>query len=182
MARGDGGAAAAGPARPLARRNLPRVLIVAEHASARFGGEAVLALHYFRVLRRRGVEAWLLVHERTRDELERVFPDERARIRYGRRHAAPTCAVEAGPDAAGPSVRLHHRLCDARAHAARPAAPGARAGGRAGYRRGAPADAGVAQGASLLRRVGAPVVIGPMNGGMSFPPAFTGRQGGSRAG
>ena len=34
--------------------NLPRVLIVAEHASARFGGEAVLALHYVRVLRRRG--------------------------------------------------------------------------------------------------------------------------------
>ena len=30
---------------------------------------------------------------------------------------------------------------------------------------------------SLLRRVGAPVVIGPMNGGMGFPPAFSGRQG-----
>ena len=40
----------------------PRVLIVAEHASAKFGGEAILPLHYFRVLRKRGIEAWLIVH------------------------------------------------------------------------------------------------------------------------
>jgi hypothetical protein len=31
--------------------DIPRVLIVADHASARFGGEAALPLHYFRVLR-----------------------------------------------------------------------------------------------------------------------------------
>ena len=35
-----------------------RVLIAAEHASARFGGEAALPLHYFRVLKRRGVPVW----------------------------------------------------------------------------------------------------------------------------
>jgi hypothetical protein len=35
----------------------PRVLIVAENASSRFGGEAILPLHVFRGLRRRGVEA-----------------------------------------------------------------------------------------------------------------------------
>jgi hypothetical protein len=29
----------------------PRVLIVADHASARFGGEAILPLHWFRLLR-----------------------------------------------------------------------------------------------------------------------------------
>ena len=42
-----------------------RVLIVAEHASAKFGGEAILPLHYFRGLRRRGIEVWLIVHSRT---------------------------------------------------------------------------------------------------------------------
>jgi hypothetical protein len=62
----------------------PRVLIVAEHASAKFGGEAVLPLHYFRVLRARGVETFLVVHERTREELETLFPNDRARIHYVR--------------------------------------------------------------------------------------------------
>src|SRR5258708_39452367 len=51
-----------------------RVVIVAEHASLKFGGEAALPLHYFRVLRRRNVAAWLVVHERTRSELEHAFP------------------------------------------------------------------------------------------------------------
>ena len=54
----------------------PRVLIVSEHASVKFGGEAILPWHYFRILRRRGVEAWLVVHERTRDELISLLPEE----------------------------------------------------------------------------------------------------------
>ena len=57
----------------------PRVLIVAEHASARFGGEAALPLHYFRVLRNRGVPVWLVTHARTRDELSALYPGD-ARI------------------------------------------------------------------------------------------------------
>src|SRR5436190_19227610 len=61
-----------------------RVVIVAEHASARFGGEAALALHYFRVLRRRNVAAWLVVHERTRSELEALFPQDRDRMIFVR--------------------------------------------------------------------------------------------------
>ena len=54
----------------------PRVLIVAEHASAKFGGEAFLPLHYFRLLRKRGVETYLLYHSRVRDELRATFPNE----------------------------------------------------------------------------------------------------------
>ena len=46
-----------------------KILIVADHASARFGGEAVLPIHYFRELRARGLPVWLLTHARTRDEL-----------------------------------------------------------------------------------------------------------------
>ena len=54
----------------------PRVLIVSEHASARFGGEAALPLHYFRVLLRRGYDVWLITHARTRDELSQTYPGE----------------------------------------------------------------------------------------------------------
>ncbi|NEQ17735.1 MAG: group 1 glycosyl transferase, partial [Moorea sp. SIO3E2] len=53
-----------------------RVLIAAEHASAKFGGEAALPLHYYRILRQRGIPTWLVVHERTRAELEALFPQD----------------------------------------------------------------------------------------------------------
>ena len=58
------------------------ILIVAEHASLKYGGEAALPLHYFRVLRQRGIEAWLIVHERTREELEFLFESDRDRLYF----------------------------------------------------------------------------------------------------
>src|SRR6186997_3331944 len=57
------------------------VLIVSDNASAKFGGEAILPLHYFRLLRERGVRVWLVAHARTRAELSELFPDEH-RIHY----------------------------------------------------------------------------------------------------
>ncbi|MCB9634684.1 MAG: glycosyltransferase family 4 protein [Sandaracinus sp.] len=112
----------------------PRVLIVAEHASARFGGEAILPVHYFRVLRRRGIEAWMIVHERTRDELEELFPADRERLRFI------------------PDTKAHVALWKA----SEPVSP---------------------KEPSLLYDLGAPVVIGPMNGGMTYPDAFAEMQG-----
>ena len=55
---------------------MSRILLVAEHASAKFGGEAALALHYYRVLRARGAQVWLIAHERTRAELMALFPND----------------------------------------------------------------------------------------------------------
>jgi glycosyltransferase involved in cell wall biosynthesis len=57
-----------------------RICIVAEHASERFGGEAFLPVHYFRLLRSRGIESWLVVHSRTRSELTELFPNDADRI------------------------------------------------------------------------------------------------------
>src|SRR5580693_2616620 len=59
-----------------------RICIVAENASFRFGGEASLPLHYFSRLRTRGMDAWLIVHGRTRPELEALFPADQDRIQY----------------------------------------------------------------------------------------------------
>src|SRR5687767_12082704 len=59
-----------------------RVLIVAEHASMQFGGEASLPWYYFKLLRARGVEAWMLVHARTREELKQAFPADFDRIHF----------------------------------------------------------------------------------------------------
>src|SRR5262245_34374896 len=149
-----------------------RVLIVAEHASARFGGEAILPLHYFRLLRRRGVEAWLVVHARTHDELSALLPEEADRIHYvpdTLSHRLLHVMGRALPArveffSTGMVLRLLSQLVARRmarrlvaehdidvVHQPIPVSP---------------------KETSLLHGLGAPVVIGPMNGGMTFPPAF----------
>ena len=60
----------------------PRVLIVADNASAAFGGEAILPLKYFTLLARRGRDVRLITHARNRPALEAAFPDLAARVLY----------------------------------------------------------------------------------------------------
>lgn len=150
----------------------PRVLIVSELASVRFGGEAILPWHYFRYLRRRGVEAWLIVHERTRNELVGLLPGEADRM-----HFLPDTAINKAawrisryiPNrisnfSVGYLSRITTQLT-ARSLARRliaehridvvhqpiPVSP---------------------REPSLLYDMGAPVVMGPMNGNMTYPPGF----------
>ena len=154
-----------------------RVLIAAEHASTRFGGEAILPLHIFRGLRRSGVEAWLVVHGRTRDEVEALFPEERDRLYFIPDSAIDYLLYRMGlwlPDRIGYFTtgllgrlltQWRTRLITRRlvtehridvVHQPIPVSP---------------------REPSLLYDVGAPVLIGPMNGGMYYPPAFRRRQG-----
>lgn len=148
-----------------------RVLIVSEHASARFGGEAALPLHYFRVLRNKGVDVWLVTHARTRDELEEAYPGE-ARIRYvedttlhrlmwriGKRLPARIAYFTTGfvsRFAAQLTQRKIVRQLVEREgidviHQPMPVSP---------------------REPSMMYGFGVPVIIGPMNGGMDYPPAF----------
>lgn len=152
--------------RPLA------VAIVAEHASARFGGEAALPLHYFRVLRGRGWPVWLVCHARVREELVALFPGDADRMRFvedsvlhramwrlGRWLPARLSYISTGYVS-----RLATQLAQRRlvrelvreqgvevVHQPMPVSP---------------------REPSLLHGLGVPVVIGPMNGGMTYPPAF----------
>ena len=156
---------------------IPRVLIVADHASAKFGGEAALALHYFRVLRARGAAVWLISHARTRDELTAVFGCE-PRIRYvedtwlhrfmwrlGRGLPARLSYLTTGYIVRLSSQfeqrRLVQRLIAEERidviHQPMPVSP---------------------REPSVLYGFGIPVVIGPMNGGMEWPPAFRPSRGG----
>jgi glycosyltransferase involved in cell wall biosynthesis len=59
-----------------------RIVIVAQNASTKFGGEALLPLHYFRILRSRQIETWLVVHARTQPELEALFPEDCDRMHF----------------------------------------------------------------------------------------------------
>ena len=150
----------------------PRVLIVAEHASVKFGGEAALPLHYFRVLRKRQIETWLIVHERTRDELRLYFSDDFDRIlfisdtlvhrllwRFGQglpqRLAYFTVWFALRLSTQVAQRRLVRQIVQSHqitvVHQPIPVSP---------------------KEPSLIFDVGAPVIIGPMNGGMNYPPAF----------
>jgi glycosyltransferase involved in cell wall biosynthesis len=58
------------------------VLLVAEHASSTFGGEALIPYQYFKCLRELGIDVHLLVHERTKPELFGAFPNEIERLHF----------------------------------------------------------------------------------------------------
>lgn len=149
-----------------------RVAIVAEHASARFGGEAVLPLHYFRILRRRGVEAWLVGHARTEDELRALLPQENGRMLFVADHPLQKAMWRLGrflPRKIAEITtgwvshlctqvqqrRLLRRLIAEQAinvvHEPIPVSP---------------------KMPSLTFGLGVPVIIGPLNGGMDYPPGF----------
>jgi glycosyltransferase involved in cell wall biosynthesis len=154
-----------------------RVVIVAEHASAKFGGEAALPVHYYRVLRQRGVAAWLVVHARTRLELEALFPGDRDRIIFVPDtvwHRLLWRLSEMLPTrlsgfTTGFAMRFITQLYQRREirklvrdkgitviHQPMPVSP---------------------KEPSMIYGMGVPVVIGPMNGGMDYPPAFRRMQG-----
>jgi glycosyltransferase involved in cell wall biosynthesis len=151
-----------------------RVLIVSGTTSARFGGEAILPLHYFRLLRRRGVEAWLLTHARTRHELAGLLPEE---ARAGRMHFIPDTWFHKLMNQFGrPLPEKVNRVTFGQA---------LHLSGQRALRRQArrlvtrlgidvvhePVPVSPVQ-PSVMYDVGAPVVMGPLNGGMTFPPAF----------
>ncbi len=149
-----------------------RVIIVAEHASAKFGGEAFLPLNYFRLLRERKIETWLVVHQRTQAELESLLPQECDRMyfvpdtwihrllwRLGeflpRRLALITTDLISHLYTQNIQRSIVRQLVKQNnidvVHEPIPVSP---------------------KFPSLMFNVGAPVVIGPMNGGIEYPPGF----------
>jgi glycosyltransferase involved in cell wall biosynthesis len=153
-----------------------RICIVAEHASTRFGGEAFLPVHYFSLLRARGIETWLIVHSRTGKELAKLFPQDKGRIllvpdlwihrlffRLSRH--LPRRLSEATFGLLNQLItQLCQRLMLRRLirtqninviHQPIPISP---------------------RFPSALYGLGVPVVIGPLNGGMEYPAAFRNKE------
>jgi glycosyltransferase involved in cell wall biosynthesis len=149
-----------------------RILIVAEHASAKFGGEAILPLNYFRFLREKREEVWMLVHARTRDELNTVLGADASRVVYiddsflniachRLSQFVPTRIADftfALLSQMHNQVRLRRiakqlveRLNITIVHQPMPVSPKV---------------------PSFMHGLGVPVVIGPMNGGMDYPPGY----------
>ena len=155
----------------------PRVLLVADNASLRFGGEATKPFLLFQFLRRRGLDVRLLVHARRRRELTEAFPGDIDRIHFVSDTAGHKVLCRAGKripvrvnELTLGSVAQHvtqfmqrsvaqdlvrrHRIDVV--HQPTPISP---------------------KQVSVMHGLGAPVVIGPMCGGMGVPPAFEYLQG-----
>lgn len=149
-----------------------RVLIVAPNISRRMGGEAVLPFHYVRELRALGLDVHALTHARVRDELtaSEIFDEERTHftedsvlertihqagglapgaLRETLFHSAVGVATMARLAAA--ARRLAKEIAADVIHQPTPVSPAF---------------------PSFLSDMPAPVIIGPMNGGMDYPDAF----------
>jgi glycosyltransferase involved in cell wall biosynthesis len=145
---------------------------VAENASFKFGGEASLPLHYYSRLRARGVDTWLIVHGRTRQELEELFPNQDGRILYIPDQwfhrliwrLSPLLPRRVAEASLGTLMVLVNQWIQRRivrrlilnnqvnvVHQPIPVSPRA---------------------PSFIFKLGVPVVLGPMNGGMEYPHAF----------
>jgi len=151
------------------------VLVVSHYASERNGGEGSIPLRLFGRLRARGVEAWLLTHVSARAELSQLLPAadfQRVIFARGVRGFGPVFTwgerLPAGLRTIAWGItqlerqvamvpvarRLVRELAIDVVHqpiSVSPVIP------------------------SPLTRLGAAVVMGPLNGGMELPPAFTGR-------
>jgi glycosyltransferase involved in cell wall biosynthesis len=149
-----------------------KILIVCEHASNVFGGEAMLPLNYFRLLAKNQHEVYLITHERVKSTILQIEDIPHENVFYVPDTAAHKILYECSeylPERIRIVTfgflmhlitqfyqwKLARRLVKDMSidiiHE--------------------PAPVSAVQ-PSAMFALGAPVVIGPMNGGMSFPPAF----------
>jgi glycosyltransferase involved in cell wall biosynthesis len=149
-----------------------RVILVADNASTLFGGEAFIPFNYFRLLLARKTDVRLVVHARNRTELVGQFPEyldrlhfvedtwlHKALFRLGtflpRRLADATTGLLLHFATQSVQRRIVRELVKKFAvdviHQPIPVSP---------------------KTPSQIYALGAPVVIGPLNGGMEYPPAF----------
>jgi glycosyltransferase involved in cell wall biosynthesis len=149
-----------------------RILIVADNASSRFGGEAFLPLNYFRLLLARKMDVRLVVHARNRPELTAQFPNDLDRLFFvddtllhkvlfrfsrflPRRLSDATTGLIIHLSTQIAQHRIIHDLVKTQGinvvHEPIPVSP---------------------KTPSLMWGLGAAVVIGPLNGGMEYPVAF----------
>lgn len=150
----------------------PKVLIVAQNVSARMGGEAFLPLKYFEILKRRGIPATLIAHGRNRAELTEALPEfvddihfiedtslHRTTWGLGKRLPAALRPVLIGNllnqiNEYYQALLIRRLVSEGRVdiiHQPIPVSPRA---------------------PSRIHGFGVPVVIGPMNGNMSYPDGY----------
>lgn len=150
-----------------------RILLVAENISLRLSGETLLPCCYFEQFVAGGEDVHLLCHERVREDLRADLPpDQFARVRFVKDRPLQNVLFRLGR-------RFPYRVEDlvfnqliqivTQWHMRRIARDMVREFDIDVVFQPAPI---AARAVSFMHGLGAPVVIGPMSGGMNLPPAF----------
>jgi hypothetical protein len=153
-----------------------RVLIIANDVSSQFGGEALHPLRYFRIMRRKGVDVWMITHARNRANLTPLLGEDISRVEFVEdsavhrvsvwvwHHLPPRIGNFTGGMVSRVVTQIHSKRIARRLiaehgihviHQPVPISP---------------------KEISFLYGLGVPVVMGPLDGNMEFPPAFRGRE------
>jgi len=149
-----------------------KICIVAQNASYKYGGEASLPWLCFKYLRQRGVDVHLVVHGRTRPEVLAGFPQDHDRLHFSPETKFDRFLWRIGSflphkidvQTFGVMRHLYNQLFQRKivrrliaehgiqlVHEMTPVSP---------------------KQVSLMYNLGVPVIIGPLAGGMTYPPAF----------
>jgi len=148
------------------------VLIVAANASAKWAGEAVLPLHIFRGLRKAGHEAWLCVGNETKPELDELLGADASRVCYvedARMHSAFRWIQARAPSWMGSNPLYYTQVLATQWRQRTAVAQLVKKLGIDVVHQPTPISPRIP---SLLVNLPAPLVIGPMNGWMEYPPGF----------
>ncbi len=154
----------------------PNVLIIAENASLSHGGESYLPVQWFRELLKEGIDAHLLVHARSKPFLEQSMAAFSSRIHYVPEVLFQTIVWNFGRAlpahvrdfTSGWAVHLITQYMQRRA-----ARQLIRQYGIDVLHQPTPVSPRLP---SMIHGLGVPVVIGPMNGNMRYPPGYHGGQ------
>lgn len=150
----------------------PRVVIVGDNASMRMGGEASFPYLFFKLLRQRGIEVWLVTHARVRDELRQLLPADGDRLYFVEDSPLDLALWRLGQKLPGKIEEqttgvLGHILTHRKLR--RVVAEIIRSQGANVVHEAIPISP---KAPSALYGLGVPVVAGPLSGAMDFPPAF----------
>jgi glycosyltransferase involved in cell wall biosynthesis len=149
-----------------------KVLIVAQNASSRLGGEAFLPLKYFQLLKQRGYPARLIAHSRNRANLQETLAPYLADVHFIEDSVWHRGIVKAGRVFPRP---LRSAVFGFLLNMVNEAYQGRLIRQLAGEGKvdliHQPIPVSPKQ-PSALYGFGVPVIIGPMNGGMTYPPGY----------
>lgn len=150
----------------------PRVLFLADNASSVFGGEAIIPLKYFVLLARRGRDVQLVTHERNREALSAEFPDLIDKITFSVETKTHRWLWNIGlklPDTIRYHIFGNLMVLLTMAQQRRIARQKVRDGEIDLVHQPIPVSPTAP---SSMYGIGVPVVIGPMNGAMVYPPGY----------
>lgn len=148
------------------------ILIVCEHASDVFGGEAMLPLNYFRMLSKTQHKPYLITHERVKDSIQQIKDIDQEAVFYlpnTKLHILLHRYSKILPERIGIVTFGFVMHLITQFYQWKVARQVIKAKNIDIVHEPAPVSATQP---SVMFALGVPVIIGPMNGGMTFPKAF----------